>query len=207
MVELIRHNSNYIIGLPNQHHITQHGYCGNRLCLNYVIPHSNSSHHWVNGSTIQLPCISWTKFQVEYIFAAESEIFIFEKCPGALAEKVLTALGANCHVNIFQSQQFQRPLNITIPIYTLPGGILPFLFNQSPATTGWVFQSVKFTGDFGAFENACQQRIIQLQAVSDGSFKDSHGTASWRISISYNADNYICGSTVAPGPPVCQSAY
>lgn len=47
---------------------------------------------------------------------------------------------------------------------------------------------------------------VRLCAVSDGSFKSSHGTASWRISIA-DSEDYFTGSLVSPGPSDCQSAY
>jgi hypothetical protein len=56
------------------------------------------------------------------------------------------------------------------------------------------------------FVSLCQGSVIDLVAVSDGSFKDAHGTASWRISIQGHQD-YFHGLVIVPGTPECQSAY
>jgi hypothetical protein len=45
----------------------------------------------------------------------------------------------------------------------------------------------------------------ELRAVSDGSYKDSHGTAAWMIYISDKC--VINGRCITPGNPQSQSAY
>jgi hypothetical protein len=44
-----------------------------------------------------------------------------------------------------------------------------------------------------------------IRGVSDGSFKNSHGTAAWIIKIGVNS--FITGGTIVPGPPEIQCAY
>lgn len=46
---------------------------------------------------------------------------------------------------------------------------------------------------------------LEITAVSDGSFKDEHGTAAWILVLS--ADCRIEGKVITPGPPVVQSAF
>jgi hypothetical protein len=49
------------------------------------------------------------------------------------------------------------------------------------------------------------QSSRNVSAVSDGSFKNGHGTAAWIVVISPTCT--ISGSSVAPGEPEDQSAY
>ena len=81
-----------------------------------------------------------------------------------------------------------------------------FLQNSLPSTAKWVMQNFEFVGDFRSWIQATKQSFINVLAVSDGSFKNSHGTASWRISLRGQED-YFIGSTISPGSTSCQSAY
>jgi hypothetical protein len=83
---------------------------------------------------------------------------------------------------------------------------LEYLKGHLPSSAQWVFETSDFIGDFSAFVSACKSTFIDVIAVSDGSFKDMHGTASWRISLRQST-SYLLVSAIVPGPPSCQSAY
>jgi hypothetical protein len=84
--------------------------------------------------------------------------------------------------------------------------ILLFLKDQGHYLARWVCEFCTFVGNIEEFVDLCHRPVIDLVAVSDGSFKDSHGTASWRISIQGHPD-YFHGLVIVPGTPQCQSAY
>ena len=80
------------------------------------------------------------------------------------------------------------------------------IIRTSSGTNKWVLSNVEFRGDYNRFVSLCSNKYVNLQAVSDGSYKDQHGTASWRISITGECD-YLIGAAVVPGPSEIQSAY
>jgi hypothetical protein len=81
-----------------------------------------------------------------------------------------------------------------------------FLSSATPNSAKWALQCFRFVGDRSLFVQQCTTTFLYMIAVSDGSYKENHGTASWRISIS-GSDDYLLCSAVSPGPPECQSAY
>jgi Zn-finger nucleic acid-binding protein len=66
----------------------------------------------------------------------------------------------------------------------------------------WVAERLSFP-DYIDIMNP--EDIPELVGVSDGSFKNKHGTAAWILKIS--EDRYIHGGAIAPGPPESQCAY
>jgi hypothetical protein len=66
----------------------------------------------------------------------------------------------------------------------------------------WVLQHVTVPDNFEVAWTIAKRKVC---AVSDGSFKDSHGTAAWMIYVS--ADCVITGRCITPGPSTSQSAY
>lgn len=92
---------------------------------------------------------------------------------------------------------------ILTPRYT---DIFEYISGGAPSSAGWALQNVTFVGDLARFTQRCFNSNIQLEAVSDGSFKEMHGTASWRLSIPLSED-YFLGSAISPGPCAAQSAY
>ena len=95
-----------------------------------------------------------------------------------------------------------------LPLPRTPTACTFFQYLQEiiPANCLWLMQDLRLIGPFSNFENKCALKTISLRAVSDGSFKDLHGAASWRISEITSRD-YFLGSTISPGVPSCQSAY
>ena len=79
---------------------------------------------------------------------------------------------------------------------------LGYLRHKMPVSATWAFQHCSYIGHFDSFTARCRSTFVDFIAVSDGSYKDLHGTASWRISIRATSD-----TIVVPGPPQSQSAY
>ena len=74
-----------------------------------------------------------------------------------------------------------------------------------PPSKRWCLQEVTFSDDQGReLAQAIQQG--KAIAVSDGSFKDSFGTAGWTLR-GCDDSIYITGALVTPGDPQYQSAY
>jgi predicted RNA-binding Zn-ribbon protein involved in translation (DUF1610 family) len=69
-------------------------------------------------------------------------------------------------------------------------------------TQSWVLESVDLPSNLW---DEWPQSDVELQAVSDGSFKEQHGTAAWMIIVSPLCD--IRGRCITPGSPEIQSAY
>lgn len=84
--------------------------------------------------------------------------------------------------------------------------VMDFITEEAPTSSLWALQQFQFIGNLRLFEAHCRSSTIRLMAVSDGSFKDLHGTASWRISIPSSDDYFLC-SAISPGSPESQSAY
>lgn len=93
-------------------------------------------------------------------------------------------------------------------LYTDPplNSFLHFIQDQCPVTARWALRNIEIIGNVSAFFSKFTGPPKNLFAVSDGSFKDNHGTASWRISWE-DSDEYLIGRTVVPGSSSVQSAY
>ena len=76
-----------------------------------------------------------------------------------------------------------------------------------PTQLQWVFSAVKFSPTLKQVEAQCQAGSIAIEAVSDGSFKNAHGTASWMLCWGSSEKEFIQGSMVCPGSTEIQSAY
>lgn len=82
----------------------------------------------------------------------------------------------------------------------------PIIVGDYSDECGNALSNVTFRGDYNRFVHLCSNKYVNIQAVNDGSYKDQHGTASWRISIAGEND-YRIGSAVVPGSSEIQSAY
>lgn len=96
--------------------------------------------------------------------------------------------------------------NIYHPPVSVSHGFFDFIRTQLPASASWTLQHFHFVGNFHRLQTQMTSLPVVLCAVSDGSYKSSHGTASWRISV-VDSEDYFLGSLVTPGPSDCQSAY
>ena len=95
----------------------------------------------------------------------------------------------------------------TVPqVTTSVQSFFEYIQLHSPISAKWALDNLTYVGNLNSWQNLAHQSYINVVAVSDGSFKESHGTASWRISLRGKED-YFLGSVIVPGSPVCQSAY
>lgn len=69
------------------------------------------------------------------------------------------------------------------------------------SSADWILQWVEFPDNL----DVEWQDKEEIRAVSDGSFKNNHGTAAWMLFISDSC--IIKGKCVTPGEPECQSAF
>jgi hypothetical protein len=73
---------------------------------------------------------------------------------------------------------------------------------QNNVSINWILRDVQFPENL---QEEWKNRAGNVRAVSDGSFKNAHGTAAWIIFISNRC--IIKGRSIAPGHPDDQSAY
>jgi hypothetical protein len=85
-------------------------------------------------------------------------------------------------------------------------GFFEYITDQLPVSASWVFRNIRFIGNFSRFSQQIRDSAVTFWAVSDGSFKNTHGTASWRLSLK-DSEDYLMGSIITPGPAFSQSAY
>lgn len=94
----------------------------------------------------------------------------------------------------------------SVPRTHHPQSFLEFMRDSFPAPFSWITEAISFEGSLQRFEQLCRYQSVVLEAVSDGSFKDGHGTASWRINIQSEKEFFL-GSVITPGTTSDQSAY
>jgi hypothetical protein len=78
-------------------------------------------------------------------------------------------------------------------------------FLASMPAQAWVFDNVQLKGSIEAIVQAI--RSGTCSCITDGSYKDHHGTAAWKIIDLDNLDHSIEGQVVTPGHPYQQEAY
>jgi hypothetical protein len=69
----------------------------------------------------------------------------------------------------------------------------------------WVFDTVQVNGSIESIAQAI--RSGTCSCITDGSYKDHHGTAAWKIISLEHPDHSIEGQVVTPGHPYQQEAY
>jgi hypothetical protein len=79
-------------------------------------------------------------------------------------------------------------------------GILKAQINVT-SNSNWILQNVQFPHNL---KQELNKPRLDIQAVSDGSFKDRYGTAAWTVVINGCT---VTGKCVVPGNPEDQSAY
>jgi Reverse transcriptase (RNA-dependent DNA polymerase) len=95
-------------------------------------------------------------------------------------------------------------------IYELPA-IMPSAYQSFPlflaslTSQAWVFENVQFQGSCVSIAQSIRQGTCSC--VTDGSFKEQHGTAAWKIVDLDKPDHAIEGQVVTPGFPHQQDAY
>jgi hypothetical protein len=91
---------------------------------------------------------------------------------------------------------------------TPPTRIVPLTFTDYLASLedkAWVFSSIQIRGSMEIVAAAIRKGTCSC--VTDGSYKDGHGTAAWKISDVETPEHYIEGQCVTPGSSVQQNAY
>jgi hypothetical protein len=89
---------------------------------------------------------------------------------------------------------------------TTPSSFPSFqLYLASLTSQVWVFETVQFQGLCESIAQSIQQGTCSC--VTDGSFKDQHGTAAWKIVDLDKPEHFIEGQVVTPGFPYQQDAY
>jgi hypothetical protein len=78
-------------------------------------------------------------------------------------------------------------------------------FIEATPMDRWVYDNVQFLGSMEELGNAISNG--SCTCVADGSFKDNHGTAAWKILDLDNPDNSIDGQCVTPGDPSHHNPY
>jgi hypothetical protein len=76
---------------------------------------------------------------------------------------------------------------------------------SSLASQAWVFENIQIQGDLASLAQSIRQGTCAC--ITDGSFKDSHGTAAWKILDFATPEHVMEGQVVTPGHPYQQDAY
>jgi hypothetical protein len=128
---------------------------------------------------------------------------MFRKAPG-------THTRANASKFLYMENLMELPLGVSPASATLQHPTQAYLtgigyFTDPPRniiTINWILRDVQFPENL---QEEWDNRAGYVCAVSDGSFKNAHGTAAWIITISNKC--IIKGRSIAPGHPEDQSAY
>jgi hypothetical protein len=75
----------------------------------------------------------------------------------------------------------------------------------SESTNAWVFERIQTQGSLESIVQSI--RTGTCSCVTDGSYKDHHGTAAWKIIDLEKPDHCVEGQLVSPGSPSQQDAY
>ncbi len=76
---------------------------------------------------------------------------------------------------------------------------------SSLSSHAWVFENIQIQGDLESIAQSIRQGTCAC--ITDGSFKDSHGTAAWKILDFATPEHVMEGQVVTPGHPYQQDAY
>ena len=85
-----------------------------------------------------------------------------------------------------------------------PPKSLSEILDELPASAKWAVQQVAF--DDAGEAVAAAMRAGTVQAVADGSFKDSYGTSAWKIR-GESQEHCITGVNISPGDPKLQCSH
>jgi hypothetical protein len=92
---------------------------------------------------------------------------------------------------------------VTEPTHPPPNSFSSYLTSLS--TNSWIFERTQLVGSMDSLANSIRQGTCSC--VTDGSFKDSHGTAAWKIIDIDKPENSIDGQCITPGHPSQQNPY
>jgi len=80
-------------------------------------------------------------------------------------------------------------------------------FVQSKSDLKWCTQNLKIAPDCSELVAGIKAGLKgTIMAISDGSFKDTYGTAAWTIGVT-DEDQYISGKVICPGDGTDHSSY
>jgi len=80
-------------------------------------------------------------------------------------------------------------------------------FVQSKSDLEWCTQNLKIAPDCSELVAGIKAGLKgTIMAISDGSFKDTYGTAAWTIGVT-DGDQYISGQVICPGDGTDHSSY
>jgi predicted RNA-binding Zn-ribbon protein involved in translation (DUF1610 family) len=141
----------------------------------------------------------WLDPQTDRLYYISDTIDMFRKAPG----KGTRALHSKY---IFSESITQIPEALT-PVTVRRQGNTAYVTgkgtmdqeNQLPPADDWILKRVEIP------DNVETEWQEDIRAVSDGSFKDRHGTAAWILHVSDSC--IIKGKCITPGDPECQSAF
>jgi hypothetical protein len=147
---------------------------------------------WLDNSAMHL-------YQVKH----DGTFARFRKAPG-------TRTRANAYKFIFSDNATELPHGVLPASATIHRSTQAYLTGLGHTTelphtnvpTNWILRDVQFPDNL---QEEWNNRTGDVRAVSDGSFKNAHGTAAWIIFISNRC--IIKGRAIAPGHPDDQSAY
>jgi hypothetical protein len=79
------------------------------------------------------------------------------------------------------------------------------LYVKSRQLMAWVFDIIQVSGSLFALSDSIRQG--SCTCITDGSYKDQHGTAAWKIVDLSKPTNILEGQCITPGTPSQQCAY
>jgi hypothetical protein len=88
-------------------------------------------------------------------------------------------------------------------LQSIPGSFTNYL--ASLESKAWIFSDIMIQGSLTMVADAIRNGTCSC--VTDGSYKDSHGTAAWKILDLATPDNFIEGRCITPGTPSQQNPY